>query len=307
MLDLITAGEAFDDFVFHGLARLPKPGEEIKTDRCVRSPGGGALITAVAAARLGLRCGMIGGLSREARRVLRDEGIHVWNLKRRGEPSAISIAMSTRQDRAFVTFNGMHARLPGRIRVSLAGVRARHVHLAFCPGTCRPWVPVVRSLRRRGIGSSWDFGWNPALRRDPDFWSLATAVDYLFVNRDEAVAYARTRDLARALDRWRVAPRYVVVKLGAHGSRIVGGGIDIGAGSVPLRVVDTTGAGDAFNAAFLAARLGGLDLPAALTRANRVGALATRRPGGIAGLPKRGLTPSATLSRRRGLTPFAES
>ena len=44
VLDLITAGEAFDDFVFHGLARLPRAGEEIKTDRLARSPGGGAVI-----------------------------------------------------------------------------------------------------------------------------------------------------------------------------------------------------------------------------------------------------------------------
>src|SRR5574342_776327 len=45
VLDLITAGEAFDDVVFHGLERLPRPGEEIRTDRLARSPGGGALIT----------------------------------------------------------------------------------------------------------------------------------------------------------------------------------------------------------------------------------------------------------------------
>ena len=289
MLDLVTAGEAFDDFVFHGLARLPRHGEEIKTDRFVRSPGGGALIAAVAASRLGLRCGMLGGLSPEGERLLRDEGVYVRNLKRRGEPSAISIALSTKRDRAFVTFNGMHRRLPARIRAALARVRARHVHLAFYPQTCRPWAAVVRSLRVKGIASSWDFGWSPGLRRDPHFWELATAVDYLFVNRDEALAYARARPLARALDRWRRSPRYVVVKLGAEGSRIVGGGVDIRLGSTPARVIDTTGAGDAFNGAFLAGRLRGLDLQGSLAVANRVGALSTRRPGGIAGLPKKGI------------------
>ena len=285
VLDLVTAGEAFDDFVFHGLPRLPRPGEELKTDRFERSPGGGAIITAVAASRLGLRCGAIGGFSRGAVRLLRDEGVRVQNLRRGGEPSALTVAISTPRDRAFVTFNGMNGRLPGRLRTALSAIRARHVHLAFCPRACGPWEPVIRSLRRKGFGTSWDFGWNPVLRRDPRFWALATAVDYVFMNRDEAVAYARTRSLASALDRWRRAPRSVVVKLGAAGSRIVGGAGEVRAASVRARPIDTTGAGDAFNAAFLVARLRGRNIADALRVANRVGARSTERPGGIAGLP----------------------
>ena len=286
MLDLITAGEAFDDFVFHGLARLPRPGEEIKTDRLARSPGGGAVITAVAASRLGLRCAMLGGLSREAARLLDKEGVRVRNLRQPGEPIALTVALSTPRDRAFVTFNGMNDRLPGRIRQELDRVRARHVHLAFCPRPCRPWVAVIRSLRQKGMSSSWDFGWNPQLRDDPHFWALAISADYLFVNRHEALAYTRQPSLAPALDRWRRAPGHVVVKLGAGGSRVVGSGVDIRAKGTPARIIDTTGAGDAFNAGFIAARLRGLDLREALQFANRVGALSAESAGGIAGLPK---------------------
>jgi ribokinase len=286
VLDLVTAGEAFDDVVFHGLAEVPRLGEEIRTDRLLRSPGGGAVITAIAASRLGLHCGAFGGFSSDAARVLRNEGVRVRNLRRRGEAAPMSVAISTPQDRAFVTFTGMNDRLPGRLRRALARVRARHVHLAFCPRSCRPWRTVVDSLRRNGIGTSWDFGWNPALRDDPQFWTLATSVDCLFVNRDEALAYSGTRSLAQALDRWRAAPGLVVVKLGAAGARVVGSAVNIRERAVAVRVVDTTGAGDAFNAGFLAARLRGLDLRDALQLANRVGALSTRRPGGLAGLPR---------------------
>ena len=52
-----------------------------------------------------------------------------------------------------------------------------------------------------------------------------------------------------------------------------------------VRAVDTTGAGDAFNAGFLAARLRGFDLSESLRYGNHVGALSTRRAGGIAALP----------------------
>jgi ribokinase len=287
VLDLITAGEAFDDYVFHGLAQLPRLGEEIRTDRLLRSPGGGAVITAIAASRLGLQCGMFGGVSNEALRLLRDEGVRVRNLRRDGELAPMTVAISTPRDRAFVTFNGMNGRLPGRLRQAMGNVRARHVHFAFGPPSCRPWRRVVRTLRRKGIGTSWDFGWYPRLQADPHFWSLATLVDYLFVNRDEAIAYAPgARSLKQAIDRWRTSLNTVVIKLGAAGARIVGSGVDLRGKAMTVRVVDTTGAGDAFNAGFLAARLRGLDVTDALQLANRVGALSTLRAGGLAGLPR---------------------
>jgi sugar/nucleoside kinase (ribokinase family) len=288
MLDLVTAGEAFDDFIFHGLTRLPKPGEEIKTSRFSRSSGGGAVITAIAAARLGIRCGVVSGLSRESARLLRSEGVSVTNLRKRSEPPALTVALSMPADRAFVTFNGVNDRLPVRLRRALTRIRARHVHMAFYPPRCRPWVAVIERLRRRGVTTSWDFGWNPPLRADRAFDALAAAVDYLFVNQDEAMLYSGTRRIADALAHWRRSQRPVIVKLGGSGSRAVADGIDIRAGALRARVVDTTGAGDAFNGGFLAAILRRRDLSAALRLGNRVGALSTERAGGIAGLPRRG-------------------
>jgi hypothetical protein len=285
VLDLVTAGEAFDDLIFYSLAALPKPGEEIKTDAFAQAPGGGTVITAVAAARLGLRCAILSGVSAAAARAVRAEGVRVRNLRRRHEPAAITVALSTARDRCFVTFNGVNTHVQSRIRHALARVRARHVHLAFFPTACRPWIRIVEALRARGITTSWDFGWNPPLVRDADFRALAAAVDYLFMNRDEVRLYSRQRRIGAAIDRWRDAPRHVVVKLGAAGSRLVGGGHDIGAAAPRVRVVDTTGAGDAFNGGFLAARLRGGTLRGSLHLANRVGALSTRHAGGIAALP----------------------
>jgi len=287
VFDLVTAGEAFDDLIFYALDRMPGGGEELKTKSFSRSPGGGAIITAIAAARLGLRCAVISALSPEAVQRLRDERVFVRNVRRPDEPSAITVALSTRRDRRFLTFNGVNDRLPGRIRDLLPRVRARHVHLAFFPQPCRPWVTLVRALRRRGVTSSWDFGWNPPLVRDPEFGTLAASLDYLFLNRDEAMLYSARTRLTDALDRWRRASRLVVIKLGAAGSRIVGGGVNLRAAAARTRVVDTTGAGDAFNAGFLAARLCGGDLKAALRLGNHVGARSTRRAGGLAALPGR--------------------
>jgi len=287
VLDLVTAGEAFDDFIFFDLDALPQPGHELKTNAFVRTVGGGAVITAVAAARLGLRCAVVSGLSADAVQLLRRERVSAQNVRRRDEAAAITVALSTRRDRRYVTFNGMNERLCRRIRTIVPRLRARHLHFAFYPRPCRPWIGVVEALRRRGASTSWDFGWNPALARDPHLRPLAAAVDYLFLNRDEAVLYARQSRLVPAIDRWRRSPRPVVIKLGADGSRVVGGGVDVRAPAARTRVVDTTGAGDAFNAGFLVSILRGDALPRALRFANRVGARSTRFAGGIDGLPER--------------------
>lgn len=287
VLDLMIAGEGFDDFVFYGLDTLPVDGQELKTSNFSSSPGGGAVITAIAAARMGMACGVITAVSADAARLLRHERVRLHNVLRRGEAPAITVALSTRRDRSFVTFNGVNDRLPPRIRRALGRVRARHVHLALNPSPCRRWLTVLASLRRRGISTSWDFGWNPDAARDRDFWRLAGALDYVFLNRDEALSYARARTLDAALARWRRLDCVVVIKLGANGSCAVGAGHDVSAPALRTRVVDTTGAGDAFNAGFLAAQLRGANLRAALRLGNRIGARSTRRAGGIAGLPRR--------------------
>src|SRR5262245_63643446 len=108
----------------------------------VRSPGGGALITAVAAARLGTRCAVISALSPDSERFLRGERVAVRNLRARGEPSAVTVALSTRVDRRFVTFEGANDILPSRIRRVLPRIRARHIHFAFVPRPCSQWIGV---------------------------------------------------------------------------------------------------------------------------------------------------------------------
>lgn len=281
------AGESFEDLVFFGLPRLPKPGEEIKTASFYQTVGGGAVITAVGAARLGLRTSVLSGLSPAAARVLKAEGISVRNLRRPAEPPALSVALSTKGNRSFVTFNGVNDALGPRLAAAVPRIAATHVHLAFFPAACRPWIGVVEGLRRRGITTSWDFGWNELLLRDARFTALLAALDYVFVNEQEAGLYARTKTAAAAVPYWRGHARNAVIKLGPRGCRWIAPGRDMLSPPVRVRAVETTGAGDAFNAGFIFGLLRGLGPAAILRAANFVGAMSTRAAGGIAALPRR--------------------
>lgn len=285
--DVVVIGESFEDLVFFGLPRLPKLGEEIKTASFYQTVGGGAIITAVAAARLGLRTSVLSALSPASCRVLKAEGIGVRNLRRRQEPPALSVALSTKGNRSFVTFNGVNDALEPRLAAAAPRVVARHVHLAFFPAGCRRWLGIVDGLRGRGVTTSWDFGWNERLLRDARFPALLGALDYVFVNEQEAALYARTKTAAAAVPYWRRHAKNAVIKLGTRGCRWISADRDLRSPPVRVRVVETTGAGDAFNAGFIYGLLRGLRPAATLRVANFVGAMSTRAAGGIAALPRR--------------------
>ncbi len=283
-MDLLTVGEAFEDLIFVDLPRLPGPGEEVKTSQFVRTIGGGALITAVAAARLGLRCGVVSGLSDHAAAFLRGEGIAVRNLRRRDEPHAITAALSTGSERSYVTFNGINDQLEDRLLADSRRFTAKHVHFALYPHDCRRWNAILVRLRARRISTSWDFGWNEGLMKDPGFPGLLQALDYLFLNELEATLYSGKRNLTSALEYWRRQPHAVIVKLGEKGSAWPARNLQVPAPRA--RVVDTTGAGDAFNGGFLYARSCGLSPAKCLRMGNHVGARSTESAGGMNGLPK---------------------
>lgn len=262
----------------------------MRTPGFSRTLGGGTLITAVAAARLGARVAVMSALPDGAAARLAREGIVVHDLRRVGEPHAVSVALSTRRDRAFVTFEGVNTDLEARLLRRLArGVpRAQHLHLALGPHTLSRWTGVLRRLRARGVSTSWDFGWHENLAARPGFRPLLGELDWVMVNEAEALRYSGARSHLAALARWRDLARNVVIKRGARGAMAIEGGrAAVRAPAPRVRVVDTTGAGDAFNGGFLAALVLGAPVADCLRAGVDMGSLSTRAPGGLDGLPSR--------------------
>ncbi len=286
--DLACVGESFEDLIFAGLDRLPKLGEELRTKSFVRTFGGGATITAVAATRLGLRTQIISGLSDGASVRLRDEGVRITNLRKRHEAHAITAALSTPRDRAFVTFDGVNALLGPRFIEALGQVRTRAAHCALLPRDIGALTRTLGVLRGRGILISLDFGYDRDLARHRDLLPLIAEADFLLINEDEAKLYARSASLVRAEAFWKEHARNTVIKRGAAGSRWISRRRTIEEAAPGVRAIDTTGAGDAFNAGFLAGVLSGLSPARCLKLGNAVGARSTRALGGLDGLPRLG-------------------
>jgi sugar/nucleoside kinase (ribokinase family) len=270
-VDLLVVGEAFEDLIFAGLPRLPKRGEELRCAHYVSTIGGGAVITAAAAARLGVATGVISALSAAGVRYLRTQRVHIVNVKRAHEPHAVTAALSTAGERSFVTFDGVNVKLEPRLLRAMRRQRPRHVHFALAPVRIDRWIRLVDRLRAGGITTSWDFGWNPSIRARTGLDRLIAGLDVVFMNAAEASLYARARRRART----------AVIKLGARGSRWLSRTVDVTVSAPRVRVVDTTGAGDAFNAGYLAARLQGRGVREAVAAARRLAAVVVQHPGAI--------------------------
>jgi sugar/nucleoside kinase (ribokinase family) len=211
------------------------------------------------------------------------------NLRHAAERSAVTVALSTARDRAFVTFDGVNRVLEPRLQHAITRLRRlpRHVHFALGPRRCGRWASIVNRLRTRGVTTSWDFGWHEHLRDDPQFGRLLGTLDWVFVNEREAAWYVTTRTLPFTLRRWRERARGVVVKRGARGALALTSAGEFRAPAFRVTPLDTTGAGDAFDAGFLTALLAGAAVHDALRVGNYVGAQSTRAAGGVDGLPAR--------------------
>ncbi len=294
---LVCAGEFFTDLIFFDLDELPSLGQETKTDNFATSLGGGAAITAVAAALLGRSTELVtvwgdSSLDAEARGRLDKAGVS-WSGSRiePNEVSGLSVAVSTRADRYFLTHPGANHAVERHLlsaetlgRVSLAG----HVHFALTPSRWKSFRDAVKQIRKNGATVSWDLGWDPDAGTSRGFRDLCLELDVLFLNEMEACKYAGASSAQDALEHFNHPHNTVVIKQGAAGA------IASRSANAPVRVrgldieaVETTGAGDAFDGGFLHAWMAGHELDEALRWGNICGGLSTRLPGGVQSLPDR--------------------
>ena len=296
-LDLVVVGDRNPDVLVLGDDVTPSFGQQEKLVEGISMVvGGSAAITAVAAARLGLRVGLVaavgadpagefllGQLSREG---VSTEAVAV----RDGVPTGMTVALSRGADRAILTALGAVASLTAQDVPAVLLTRARHVHISSYFLLERSLGPGLAALlataRAAGATTSLDTNWDPAGKWGDDHLHASLAqTDVLLPNEAEALRIAGAPTLsAAAADLTGAGPR-LVVKLGERGALCVDGPVWHRAGLPPVTPVDATGAGDCFNAGLIGGLLRGLALPDATALGCAVGALSTRAAGGTASCP----------------------
>jgi sugar/nucleoside kinase (ribokinase family) len=302
--DLVVLGDCNPDVLVLGDDVDPAFGQQEKlVDGISLVIGGSAAITAVAAARLGLRVALAAAVGADpAGEFMRDqlaaEGVDVSFVAVRGDaPTGMTVALSRGGDRAILTALGAVASLTAADVPEALLAGARHVHasswflLQDCLG---PGLGALFSAARSaGVMTSLDTNWDPSGRwASPDLAAAIAQAGLLLPNEAEAVRLANgclagADDLDSAVSALVAAGPRVVVKLGERGALCADGPARQHVSLPPVTPADTTGAGDCFNAGLIAGLLDGLDLAEAAALGCAAGALSTAAPGGTASAPSR--------------------
>jgi sugar/nucleoside kinase (ribokinase family) len=305
--DLLVIGDCNPDVMVVGGDVTPAFGQREKlVDGISLEIGGSASITAVAAARLGLRVALaaaVGGdqAGRFMLGQLAAEGVDTAPVAVRSDaPTGMTVALSAGGDRAILTAAGAVATLTARDVPPALLARARHVHVSSYFLVADSLGPGLAALlgaaRAGGASTSLDTNWDPAQRwRDERLTATLAHVSLLLPNEAEALHLAGAAALEQAVSALTAAGPRLVVKLGERGALCADGTRRYLVQPPPVTVADTTGAGDCFNAGVIAGLLSGADLPSAVALGCAVGTASTRAPGGTAGAPD--LTTAHHLAR----------
>lgn len=260
--------------------------------------GGSAANTAAALARLGVACRFAGAVGddsfgRFAVESLSEAGVDTAPVVvAPGEPTVAVIAVVQPDgDRLIYVWppsGGAHAALqPDHVLDAVAGSTWLHVS-----GIClrlRPARDAVLAAMRRaradGIPVSFDlnlrlenWGWEAGFREVAES-AVENADVVLGAASDEIGALAGVEDPVEAAKALAGEARLVIARLGASGAVACSAGEIEAVPGFEVAVVDTVGAGDAFNAGFIAARLRGDGVEGAVRYGNAVAGLTVSRPG----------------------------
>lgn len=271
-VDLVTA-----------VTRFPVPGETVKGHDYRLFPGGKGANQALAAARAGSQVVMVGAVGRDgfaevALANLEAAGVDLSRVRRSEWPTGASmIAIGPGGENLMIGANAANNAATADQLAGLFGPRT-----VFMTQNSLGTDEVIAAIATaRAAGSRIVYNGAPA---EPIPAETVRAADVFVVNEHEARRYGELFGLASdprgfAADAAARFGRDVVVTAGGEGIYALIGGRAVRAAPPPTRVVDTTGAGDAFCGALAAAIDRGEPVETALREAVAAGSLACRETG----------------------------
>jgi sugar/nucleoside kinase (ribokinase family) len=288
-MKMLFIGEINPDLILQGYESFPALGREVLVQDSSLVLGSASAICASAAATLGnqvaffgkVGCDVWGDFSLQR---MQSVGVDTSPVIR--DPTlktGITVSISGARDRALVTHLGAIAALTeADVQDDLFHGFA-HLHLStyFMQQGLRPGVALLLNrATRAGLTCSLDPGCDPAGKWDDGIREAIRNTDVFFPNEVELAGITGIPDPEEALRSLANSRTLIVAKLGAAGCMTIMGGRVIEVPPMPVEPIDTTGAGDSFDAAFLHFWLRRRPLEEALQFGAVYGALSTLGLGG---------------------------
>jgi sugar/nucleoside kinase (ribokinase family) len=255
--DVFLPGDYFFDLIYTDLPEFPTPGREVYS-RGITATGGAMYITAVSLHRLGVRVGWASCFGNDyyseyVHRLALEEDLDLSLAACIDQPyRRVTTAIPFQGERAFVTYTD-----PSPIDRQAHWLNAMqqcdfaHLHLGGIM-SLEQLMPLAKEARSHGATISMDCQDAPNLHGACTWKHVLSLVDVFMPNAREALLVSGTDTLDSAL-RWLTQwTKVVVIKDGANGAWVASEGQIVHAPAIHAGpAVDTTGAGDCFNAGFL--------------------------------------------------------
>ena len=287
---VLCVGRTYCDLFFTGLAKFPTAGEEVFSENFEIHAGGGAYITAAFLAATGAEVGLCsvlptGSLGHEIMHEINGSSVNLSHctLAPENEPPQVTVAISCSDDRSFLT-NRSGPAVPPTVMSALNDSGLTHLHIGEI-ATLADNPDLAGAAKARGLTVSLDCSWDDALLKADTTKALLDDIDLFLPNEKEILALLGANGSLSecSAEIAKLAP-WVVVKQSAKGATLFTDQEMLTANAVPAKLVDTTGAGDAFNAGFISAWLSGQGGAECLFSGVLTGGRAIQSIGGAGGL-----------------------
>jgi sugar/nucleoside kinase (ribokinase family) len=295
VVSLAVIGNINVDLLVWPASEIPPPGVEHAVERIDLRVGGAAAVTGAALARMGgdpIVAGCVGddALGSAVVEELDGYGVDTRYVRRiSGSATGTSIAFEAPgRDRSFLmSLASLSAygslMIPDEAFDASLVLLCGYFNLPSMRGS--PAADVLRRVKEAGgttlLDTGWDHdGWPPATREE--IRGLLPLVDVFLPNELEATHLSGDADpLTAARSLTALSGGWTIVKVGPEGCLAVGPDDRVHrAPAAMVEVVDTTGAGDAFNAGLMDALSAGAALPDALRAAVLLASVVVSRPSG---------------------------
>lgn len=286
----LFVGDINVDVIMGGMQTPPTADREVVCNTFDVTLGSAAVIAAAAYTRLGGRAAFAGLAGRDdygdfMLRSMKDIGIDTRLVRRTSRArTGVTVNLIHGRQRTQVTYPGTIAAFDGA-DITVASLRRfRHIHFAgpYQQTKLRPHIArLLMTARQMGLTTSLDPQWDMTGKWDlMDEW--LPLLSFFFPNRDEVLSITGAGSLkagCRALAARTACP---VIKAGRDGAMIWQNGKAVTLPTPDVNVVDTTGAGDSFDAGFLYAMLDRrMGLRESVEFANAVAARSCMFVGGV--------------------------
>ncbi len=286
--DVIVVGDYSVDLIFTGLPEAPQLGKDIVGTGFMMTPGE-AFIPAVTMHRLGLKVGWAADFGNDdfsqlALKCAREEGLEESLFVHHNHPlRRISVAASFPHERGFITYYDPDPPIPA----AMAALVQAQARLVLIPGLylgslLAPGKRIIQA-KRMTLAMDGNSSEGDLLGNSKDCRAMRKAiqsVDLFMPNAREARRITGKHDVDQAMRSLGELCPEVVVKDGANGAYACIHGLITHASPIPVKPIDTTGAGDCFNAGYIYARLAGKPVETCLKWGNIMGGLSTTQLGG---------------------------